>query len=81
MPTNITIKNMPSDLYDRIRNNAKSHRRSINNEVIAIFEDALRAKRFDPDEFLASVRQLREKTKPLMLTEAMLQRIKNEGRP
>jgi len=38
MPTTITVKNIPYDLYEKIKQNAVEHRRSINNEVIAIIE-------------------------------------------
>ena len=30
----ITVKNIPNDLYKKLKETASSHRRSINNEVI-----------------------------------------------
>ncbi len=52
MPTTITLKNIPHDLYELIKQNAAEHRRSINNEVISIIENALRrCQKIDPEKF------------------------------
>ncbi|MGA8019271.1 MAG: Arc family DNA-binding protein [Desulfobacterales bacterium] len=81
MPTTITVKNIPHDLYELIKHNAAEHRRSINNEVIAIIENALRSQKIDPEDFLVTVRKLRERTKRIELTDCLINQAKNEGRP
>ena len=81
MPTTITVKNIPHDLYELIKQNAAEHRRSINNEVIAIIENAFRSKKIDPEDFLVPVRKLRERTKRIELTDRLINQAKNEGRP
>ena len=81
MPTTITVKNIPYDLYEKIKQNAAEHRRSINNEVIAIIENAYRSKKIDPEDFLVTVRKLRERTKRIELTDRLINQAKNEGRP
>lgn len=81
MPTTITIKNIPSDLYALLKQNAASNRRSINSEVIAIIENSLCDKKLSPDDFLVSARKLREKTKRFVLTDDLITQTKNEGRP
>ena len=81
MPTTITLKNIPHDLYELIKQNAAEHRRSINNEVISIIENALRSQKIDPDDFLVTVRKLRERTNRLQLTNNLIYKAKNEGRP
>ena len=81
MPTTITVKNIPHDLYELIKHNAAEHRRSINNEVIAIIENAFRSKKIDPEDFLVTVRTLRERTKRIELTDRLINQAKNEGRP
>jgi antitoxin FitA len=81
MPTTITVKNIPYDLYEQIKQNAAEHRRSINNEVIAIIEKAFRSKKIDPEDFLVTVRKLRERTKRIELTDRLINQAKNEGRP
>jgi plasmid stability protein len=80
MAATITIKNIPSGLYDVLKKNAARNHRSINNEIIAIFESTLFSKRIAPDEFLASARKLREKTKGFKLTEDFIDQAKSEGR-
>ena len=81
MPTTITVKNIPRDLYELIKQNAAEHRRSINNEVIALIENALRSKKIDPEDFLVTVKKLREKTNRIELTDRFINKAKNEGRP
>ncbi|MGW8186982.1 MAG: FitA-like ribbon-helix-helix domain-containing protein [Desulfobacterales bacterium] len=81
MPTTITVKNIPYDLYELIKQNAAEHRRSINNEVIAIIENAFRSHGIDPEDFLVTVRKLRERTKRIELTDRLINQAKNEGRP
>jgi plasmid stability protein len=81
MPTTITVKNIPYDLYEKIKQNATEHRRSINNEVIAIIENAFRSKKIDPEDFLVTVRKLRERTKRIELTDRLINQAKTEGRP
>lgn len=81
MPTTITIKNISNDLYELLKKNAKNNHRSINNEVINIIEKTLHSKKINPDDFIISVRKLREKTKGLSLTEDLINQAKNKGRP
>lgn len=77
----LTIKNMPDDLYKELKRTAEAHRRSINSEALVCLERALQAPRVDVDEFLAGVRKLRLKTKRAKLTDRVLARARNEGRP
>jgi len=81
MATTITVKNIPNDLYEMLKRKAARNHRSINNEIISIIEDSLQTKRLDPDDFLVSIRKLREKTKQFILTEDFINQAKNEGRP
>ena len=39
--TTTTLKNIPDELYARIRADAALHRRSINQEILTLLEDAL----------------------------------------
>jgi plasmid stability protein len=38
----ITIKNIPNELYESLKNAANAHHRSINNEIIACLEKAFK---------------------------------------
>ncbi len=77
----LTIKNIPDDLCQRLRERAKQHRRSINSEVIVCLEQVFGAAPLDPVAFLESVRTLRHSISHVYVTEEGLRAAKNEGRP
>lgn len=59
MPVNLSIKNAPDDVVQRLRERAARHHRSLQGELVAILEEALRpARPLTPDEVLSKVRQL-----------------------
>ncbi len=81
---NLTIKNVPEKLHRRLKQSAAEHRRSVNSEVIACLERELMSRRVDPEEFLAEVRQLRERLAAktgIFVTDKDLREAKNWGRP
>lgn len=59
MPTTLTLKNIPDDVYERLRAAAEAHRRSLNSEAIVCLESVLLPGRIDPGERLARARALR----------------------
>jgi plasmid stability protein len=81
MSTTITLKNIPAELYERLKLSAAFHHRSINSEVIALIEASVAAKKKRPDDFLASARGLREKTGRYELKQEFVDRSKRAGRP
>lgn len=80
MPT-ITVKNIPEDIYERVKQQAKNNRRSINSEVIMLMERAVSSYRIDPEEFIAEARAIRELTAAYPITDEELEKAINEGRP
>lgn len=76
----MTIKNIPDELYEELKQRAAANRRSINNEVIVLIERAVKYQVQDPNEVLERVRVLREKL-DLYVTEDEITAAKNEGRP
>jgi antitoxin FitA len=61
MPVNLSIKNAPDDVVERLRQRAAKHHRSLQGELLAIIEDAVRvpqSRLLTVDEVLARVRQL-----------------------
>jgi plasmid stability protein len=59
----ITVKNVPEEIYERIKLQAKANRRSINSEIIAIFEMAIpKRTAMNVNEILERARQVRELT-------------------
>jgi plasmid stability protein len=79
--TTLTIKNMPENVYERIKMSAKANQRSINKEIIAIVQQAVMPRAIDVDEWLNQTRQIRERTANYILSDEEITRIKNEGRP
>ena len=59
MPTTLTLKNIPDDVYDRLKHSAEMNRRSMNSEAIVCLEAVLLPNRLAPAERLARARALR----------------------
>lgn len=60
MPVNLSIKNAPDDVVERLRERAKRNHRSLQGELLAIVEDATRPapQKLTPMELLAEARKL-----------------------
>jgi plasmid stability protein len=59
MPINLSIKNAPDEVVHRLRQRAARHHRSLQGELLAIIEEAVRAEQaLTPAELLAEVRRL-----------------------
>ena len=59
MPTTLTLKNIPAEVYERLKVSAETHRRSLNSEAIVCLESMLLPKRITASERLARARALR----------------------
>jgi plasmid stability protein len=59
MPTNLTLKNVPDEVYERLKASALAHRRSLNSEAIVCLETMLVARRVSVSERLTRARALR----------------------
>jgi plasmid stability protein len=59
MPVNLSIKNTPDDVAERLRRRAARNRRSLQGELLAIIEAAVRDdEAATPQAILAEVRRL-----------------------
>jgi antitoxin FitA len=59
MPVNLSIKNAPEDIVQRLRARAERHHRSLQGELLAIIEEAVRPEQeLSPAELMAEVRRL-----------------------
>ena len=76
----LTIKNLPDELYEKIKTSAAVNRRSINQEVIFLIEQVLAANAVGQETTLEEVRALREKL-GIYVTDEEINQAKNEGRP
>ena len=79
MPS-ITVKNVPADLYERLRQSAKANRRSINAEIIVCIERVVSPQPVDPELVIARARELRERTARYIITDEELGAAKADAR-
>jgi plasmid stability protein len=77
---NYTLKNIPDEIYERIKLRAQRHRRSINSEIINILFEATARKRPSAEEIVARADELRSRTKGFV-TDEFLRKAKREGLP
>ena len=76
----LTLKNIPDDLYARLKKSAKVHRRSLNSEILYCVERTLVPYKVDVSEHIFSARKIREITAEYPLTDELLSAAKNDGR-
>ena len=76
---NITIKNMPDELYNIVKSLAKSHQRSINTELILRIQKSVGSERLDPDKIRELARDFRKHIKVRLAPEEIEKAI-NKGR-
>jgi antitoxin FitA len=59
MPVNLSIKNAPDDVVERLRERAARNHRSLQGELMAIIEEAVKPTRYQTvDEVVAEARKL-----------------------
>lgn len=79
MPT-ITVKNIPSEVYELLKQSAAANRRSINSEIITQIERGVRGRKLDPEVLLGRVRRLRRSTRQHPIAQREFNLIKRAGR-
>lgn len=80
MPTTLTLKNIPDDVYARLKLSAEVHRRSLNGEAIVCLEAVLFPAKIAPSERLARARELRGALAPVKFKARDIDTLKREGR-
>lgn len=81
MPTTLTLKNIPDDLYERLKATAEAHRRSLNNEAIVCLQTVLMPAQTSADERLQRARALRQRLAGQDFAPADIAALRREGRP
>ena len=76
----VTVKNIPDELYRRLKTAAEINRRSINSEIVVCFENAVTSRRINPDEVLEDARRLRQLTAGHRISDQEFNQAKGEGR-
>lgn len=81
MPTTLTLKNIPDEVYERLKASAQANRRSLNSEAIVCLESVLMPGRVSPKARLARIRALRDRLPKSRLKSRDIDALKREGRP
>ena len=77
----ITVKSIPDDLYEQLKQSARENRRSINSEIITCIERTIQSRKHeDIDNLLARARRLRSRTEASQLTDDEFNERKKSGR-
>jgi plasmid stability protein len=76
----VTVKNIPDELYERLKAIAEINRRSINSEIIVCIENAVTSRRINPDEVLENARRLRQLTAGHRISDEEFNQAKAKGR-
>ena len=79
--TSITVKNIPDDIYQRLKTAAKTHRRSINSELINCLETVLKPNRIRTEERLERLRAIRPAISSQAVSSEDISKAINDGRP
>ena len=80
MPTNITIRDIPDEVYEKLKQQAELHQRSINSEVIFYLKQMVGSHRPDPDQVISRAKKLKRKAKGSLTLKDIRQAI-DQGRP
>lgn len=76
----LTIKNIPDDLYDMLKQSASVHHRSVNSELIHCLEKSLQPTLLSADQLADTARVLRSRVKAERLDANEINQAKNQGR-
>jgi antitoxin FitA len=76
----ITVRNVPDEIYQKIKQSAEISHRSINKEIIACIERAIGSHQIDPDLILSKARKSRAKTASFKISDEEITGAKNTGR-
>ena len=79
--TTVTVKNIPPEVYEKLKRAAEANLRSINSEIIACIERAVVSQPLDLDTLLANARRLRSLTAAHPVNDAELKLARRAGRP
>ncbi len=75
----LTLKNVPEELHEKLRQQARRHRRSLNREVIDLLATAVGERPLTPGELRAFVAE--QEAEGIWVNEEEVRRFITEGRP
>jgi plasmid stability protein len=77
----LTIKNIPDDLYKKLKASASAHHRSINGELIHCLETVLMPRKLTAADRVSRARALRPDIRPDVVTPSDIMGTIEQGRP
>jgi len=77
----VTIKNIPDELYEQLKESANAHHRSINSELIVCLERVLMPAKVSAEERLETAKELRARVNAKRIDVSELDAAKRAGRP
>jgi plasmid stability protein len=78
----LTLKNVPEELVEQLKDEAKQNRRSLNQEALSRLESSVALRKRSAEETIGALRRLHEKLSYMRpLTAAFVDRAKRQGRP
>jgi plasmid stability protein len=80
MPTTLTLKGIPDDLYVRLKQTAEVHRRSLNNEAISVLETVLLPRKATSSDRISRARALRGTLETRKFSAKDIDTFKRQGR-
>lgn len=80
MPANLTLKGVPDEVYERLKQSAAVNHRSLNSEIIARLEAQVLPHRTSAQEHLDAIRATRKRLAMVSFDHADIDRIKRQGR-
>ena len=80
MPTTLTLKNIPDEVYERLKVSAEMHRRSLNSEAIVCLEAVLVPTRIGVGDRIARACELRAALSPAKFRAREIDDLKRQGR-
>ena len=76
----VTLKNIPRELYEKIKKSAALNFRSINSEILFRLQEVMTNHTIDSKAFLSRIDELQKRIKLPLLTDDMLDEAKKVGR-
>jgi plasmid stability protein len=80
MPANLTLKGVPDEVYERLKEAATVSHRSLNSEIIAVLESHVLPRRVSAQDHLSAIRAARARLKRTDFDHTRLDAVKREGR-
>ena len=80
MPANLSLKGVPDEVHERLKQFAAANRRSLNGEIIARLAAQVLPGRTSAQDHLVAIRATRDRLKSVAFDHADIDTVKREGR-